>query len=348
VDDRNGLHAVCEAVQLNDHPVVRIGKANSHSVTEPFELGDHTVFLVFRTELTGRALFGSDTNEFTGLELRADGLHDRLHYASGQMAGYGSIETPSRKWNLTVLGREAGQMHAWMDGVDRSSGVEFGDTIRVGRFFRFSYTRFAKSDGEGLRVAEMLFYRRFLPDAERAQVTRYLAGKYGLAVEGAETPAETVAGTVAPSPGPPAAVGLAQLSTTARLNVNEAMAAIPWDRQDELDSPFEHDAEKQPTRLVCTREATRVRLHVSLPLESAVAGVNVRVLFRVNGAQFLRGEGSSGAFGGPEGAGRSSAWAEVIATLNAGDYVEVVTLPIGAAGQVTLSPDAAAFIAETR
>ena len=74
----------------------------------------------------------------------------------------------------------------------------------------------------------------------------------------------------------------------------------------------------------------------------------MRVLFRVNGALFLRGEGSSGPFGGPEGAGRATARAEVVATLNAGDYIEVVTLRAGEAGAVTITPDAATFIAETR
>lgn len=345
VDDRNGLHAVCEAMQINDLPAVRIGKSNSHGVTEPFELGDHTVFVVFRADLTGRALFGNEADEFAGLELRAEGLHDRLQYAAGQAVRYGSIDTPTRGWSLIVLGRDAGSLHEFVDGVDRSSGAEYGDTIRVGRFFQFSRTRFAKSDGEGLRIAEMLFYKRFLVEAERQQVTRYLAEKYGLAVQGTEAAPETVAG---PAPAPAPAAGLAQLSTTAGINVNEAMVAVPWDRQDELDPPFEHDAENQPARLVCTRDGTRVRLHVSLPLEATVDGVNVRVLFRVNGALFLRGEGSSGRFGGPEGAGRASAQAEVIATLNAGDYVEVVTLRAGGAGSVTIQPDAATFIAETR
>jgi hypothetical protein len=345
VDDRNGLNAVCEALQINDLPAVRVGKANSHSVTEPFELGDHTIFVVFRTSLNGRALFGSDTNEFAGVELRGNGLAERLQHAAGKMVSYGSVESPARSWSLTVLGREAGRLREFVDGVDRSSGTEFGDTIRVGRFFQFSRTRFVRSDGEGLRIAEMLFFRRFLPEAERQQVTRYLAEKYGLAAEGTEAPPEPV---FEAAPATVAEGGLAQLSTTVKLNVNEAMVALPWDRQDELDPPFEHDAEQQPTRLVCGRDETRVRLYVSLPLEAAVDGINVRVLFRVNGALFLRGEGSSGPFGGPEGARRASARAEVVTTLNAGDYVEVVTLRAGAAGNVTIEPDAATFIAETR
>ena len=50
VDDGNGRNAVCQALQINELPAVRIDKANSHSVTEPFELGDHTIFVVFRSD----------------------------------------------------------------------------------------------------------------------------------------------------------------------------------------------------------------------------------------------------------------------------------------------------------
>jgi len=343
VDEKNGLQAVREAGQINDLPAVRLGKSNSHKVTDPFELGDHTVFVVFRTDRTGRALFGSDTDEFSGLELRAEGLHDRLQLGGGRSAGYGSIETPTPAWSITVLARNLGRLHEFVDGVDRSSGAEYAEALRVGRFFRFSLSRFVKADGEGLRVAEMLFYRRFLSDAERAEVTRYLADKYRIAVEG---PAPESVAPAEPAAGAPAAV--AQLSTTTTLNVNEAMVAVPWDRQDELDPPFAHDPENEPTRLVCTRDGTRVRLSVSLPLSAPVDGINVRVMFRVNGALFLRGEGRSGSFGGPDGAAKGSVRAEVIATLNAGDYVEVLTLRAGAAGTVTIDPDAATFIAETR
>jgi len=75
---------------------------------------------------------------------------------------------------------------------------------------------------------------------------------------------------------------------------------------------------------------------------------NIRLLFRVNGALFLRGEGRTGPFGGPGGAGKASVTAEVLTTLNAGDYVEVVALRAGAAGTVTIDPDEAVFIAEVK
>jgi hypothetical protein len=196
-----------------------------------------------------------------------------------------------------------------------------------------------------MSVAEILIYGRWLPDAERNQVTSYLARKYELALE-QSAPADDGSpppGTVAVLP-----VELAQLSTTTKSNVNEAMVAIPWDRQDLLDSPFEHDPDGENTRLVCTRDNVRVRLYASLPLSAEVDGVNVRILFRVNGAMFLRGEGRSGSFGGAGGASQASVQASVVATLGAGDYVEVVALRAGAAGEVRVDPDEAVFLAEVK
>jgi hypothetical protein len=190
----------------------------------------------------------------------------------------------------------------------------------------------------------MIFYNRFLSDDERAQVTRYLAESYEIDLGGSlpETePVEYVEMVVAPA-------SMAQLSTTIKTNVNEAMVAVPWDRQDELDPPFRHDAKTNNTRLVCDEDETRVRLHVSLPLSADVDDVNIRLLFRVNGALFLRGEGRTGPFGGPGGAGKASVTAEVLTTLNAGDYVEVVALRAGAAGTVSVAPDEAVFIAEVK
>ena len=55
-----------------------------------------------------------------------------------------------------------------------------------------------------------------------------------------------------------------------------------------------------------------------------------------------------GGFGGGEGSAKASVRAEVVGTLNAGDYVEVITLRSGDAGSVTIDPDMAVFIAEER
>jgi hypothetical protein len=343
-DDGNGLHAVFESVQVNNLPAVRIRKGNSHSVKDPFELGDHTIFVVYRSKNPSRALLRDPADEFSGILLGSDRLHHQLRYGSLKSATYGTLSQDTRSFSITVLGRYAGVMKAFINNNDVSTGGEHSSTVGVGKFFALSLTRFARSDGDGMSVAEILIYNRYLADQERDEVTRYLAEKYAIEAEQIDPAAEAAPELVAAAP--PA--GLVQLSTTTKINVNEALVAIPWDRQDELDPPFEHDIENQNTRLVCTSDDTRVRLYVSLPLSASVDGVNVRVLFRVNGAMFLRGEGRSGLFGGAEGAAKGSAQAEVITTLNAGDYVEVVTLKAGAAGTVGVDPDEAVLIAEVK
>jgi hypothetical protein len=343
-DDGNGLHAVFESVQVNNLPAVRIRKGNSHSVTDPFELGDHTIFVVYRSKNPSRALLRDPANEFSGILLGSERLHHQLRYGSLKSATYGTFSQDTRSFSITVLGRYAGVMKAFINNNDVSTGGEHSSPVGVGKFFALSLTRFARSDGDGMSVAEILIYNRYLADQERDEVTRYLAEKYAIEAEQIDPAAEAAPELVAAA----LPAGLVQLSTTPKINVNEALVAIPWDRQDELDPPFEHDIENQNTRLVCTRDDTRVRLYVSLPLSASVDGVNVRVLFRVNGALFLRGEGRSGLFGGTEGAAKGSVQAEVITTLSAGDYVEVVTLKAGAAGTVSVDPDEAVLIAEVK
>ena len=45
-DDANGSTTVFHTVALNGKPLVEVGRLNSHSVADPFELKDHTIFLV--------------------------------------------------------------------------------------------------------------------------------------------------------------------------------------------------------------------------------------------------------------------------------------------------------------
>lgn len=342
--DNNGLPAVLEAVQVNQLPAVRVRKANSYSVAAPFDLGDHTLFLVLRADQTERALVRSEGNEFMGILLGNGGVTDELRYAAGQGAAYGTLpQAPPRGFGITVLGRQSDLMRGFRNGEEISTGAEHAAALRVGKFFDLAHSRYSRADGEGLRIAEMLIYNRFLSDGERGAVTSYLADKYAIeatAPEGEEFAPGGVLQYVA--------AGMAQLSTTSKINVNDVAVAVPWNRQDELDFPFDHDPEGQPTRLYCTQDETRVRLYASLPLTATVDGVHVRLLFRVNGALFLRGEGRSGVFGGEGGAGKGGVQAEVVATLNDGDYVEVVTLRAGEAGEVRVDPDTAVFIAEQK
>ena len=74
-----------------------------------------------------------------------------------------------------VLGREAGLLREFVNGVDVSAGNEVEGSLRVGKFFHLSFSRYAQADGDSLAIAEMIFYNRYLNDDERAQLTRLLA-----------------------------------------------------------------------------------------------------------------------------------------------------------------------------
>jgi len=348
----DALPAIFSNGQVGGLPALRIRKTTAFEVGNPFDLGDHTIFLVFKATLPDRALFRSESDRFSGLVLGRDGVHDEYHDGGirpGQVKRYGSRSERGDDYGITILARDEGALRFWLDGSEVSQSTTFNGSIRVGLFFALSHTTFAASDGEGLWIAEMLFYDRFLSDAQRASVTGYLAAKYGI---DSGKPSPTVV-AVPPEPSAPAmpeGVGwqVAQLSTTTVDNVNQAGFTVPWDRQDELDPSFVHDTEKNPTRLTVTGGATRVRLYVSLPLISRAPDANIRVLFRVNGGTYLSGEGRSGPVGVPEREVRASVHAEVIARLGQGDFVEVVTVPVGGPGEVVIEPGLAVFIAETR
>ncbi len=89
-------------------------------------------------------------------------------------------------------------------------------------------------------------------------------------------------------------------------------------------------------------------MYVSLPVSTAIAGTDIRVLFRVNGSAYMRGEGRSGLFGRDGATDSRTIYSEVVTTLNASDYVEVVVLREGAEGEVTIGSSAAIFIAEVK
>ena len=58
--------------------------------------------------------------------------------------------------------------------------------------------------------------------------------------------------------------GIAVLSTTAGINVNQPMLGVPWNHHELLEGPFRHDRKTSDSRLFCTKDDTRVRLYVSL------------------------------------------------------------------------------------
>ncbi len=346
--DRKGLPALFTPQQVNGLPAVQVRKAESYTVTAPFELGEHTIFLVYRADAPGRVLFRSNTDKLLGVILRGEGRTDQLQTSSPvQTTNYGTTTLPRGKFGITVLGREAGSLKAFINGTDVSVGAEYPGVMAVGKFFHLDHSQYAKSDGDGLRIAEMIFYNRYLTGGEREVVTRYLSDKYAIDVERHEETAVTAAaesGAVMEFLG----VGIAQLSTNSKADINGGMTVIEWDLQDVLDPPFQHDTASANSRLVCGQDGMRVRLYVSLPLSSSVPGANIRVLFRMNGSAYMRGEGRSGPFGGAGAEGKRTVRAEVITSMNRGDYIEVVALREGAEGPVTIDPSSAVFIAETR
>jgi hypothetical protein len=347
-DDKNGLPALYAPMQVNNLPVIRVQKGSKYSVASPFELGDHTIFVVYRADNAGRAFFRSNSDKFHGVILRAEGKWDQLQISAPiQTKNYGSSTQPGRAFGITVLARQSDLLMTFLNGVDISAGAEYPGVMVVGKFFRIDHNRYAKSDGEGLRIAEMLFYNRYLTGAERESVTRYLSDKYALEIEKHEEVTEEVqrqAGTVVTYEG----TSLAQLSTNSRANINEGAAVVAWDVEDALDSPFEHGSGANNSRLICTNDSTRVRLYVSLPVSTTIEGAHIRVLFRINGSGYMRGEGRSGIFGRAGATDKRTVYSEVVTTLNADDYIEVVVLREGAEGEVTIDSSAAIFIAEVK
>jgi len=331
--------------QINGKPIVYVRKG-AMSMATPFSMQEHTIFVVYKAEGGARKAFFHGASDSHGILLRR--LEQTLDtYQSGDtnpgnQMNYGTPTPAAPDYRITVLAREKSRLRSWFNGEDVSSNTEFPDSIPVNGFFFLKQTTAVKSMGNGLGIAEMLFYDRYLPHMERESVTQYLSGKYGIPVVSSAREVEVVDFPVAMS------LSLAQLSTTTKVNINDTAVAIPWDIQDELDSPFRHDPATNNTQLFCAQDGIRVRLYVSLPLTASVADVGIRVLFRLNGATFLRGEGRSCHIRTTDDQHRGWLSAEVITRLSAGDYVEVVTLREGAKGTVTIDAGAAVFIAEVK
>ena len=220
-------------------PVVQIRKANSYSVAAPFDLGDHTIFLVYSALCERCALFQSneEREKTSGLALREKGSQDQyLHRQS--VVNYNTGIDLGSDFSITMLGRDAGFLRSAVNGTDLSTMAYHDEPMRVGRFFRLSRSASSSSDGSGLRIAEMIFYGRFLGDQERESVTQYLSRKYGIELTGDPSSAP-------PRPPRESAVG-ARLSTRTTLNMNDPEAlAIAWQVQEKLQLPFHNVADAQ-------------------------------------------------------------------------------------------------------
>jgi hypothetical protein len=328
--------------QVNEKPVVSIRAENWFDVSAPFELEDHTIFLVYATENNNLALFRSDTHPHHGVILGQDGESHFYQNGKQGLFRYNHATPLGRDFSITVLGREAGLLRAFVNGVDISSGAAFPTKIRVGRLFQLKHTTFVGSDGQGLRFAEMIFYDRFLTDAERSGITEHLSEKYAIAIESdvIERSLVEIEGDVEVDE----EAVLVRLGTSAAPDLNVELAAVGWDSPVTVDAPFRFDPEEADTELHCTRDNTRVRLTLTLPLRSEVSGAQVQALILKNAEQYLPQVAVSGPFEGPDPS--STLRFRATLSLNAGDFFEVVTSRVGAAGPVLLDPAGAVLIVE--
>ncbi len=329
-----------------------------------------------RAAANSRALFRGSAMH--GIVLHGKG--NQHHYQNGspepgQQKRYCEPGDLPAAYAVTVLGRDdSGKLHAFVNGADVSAGTRFVDPIRIAKFFDLRHSTHSRSDGNGLFIADLAIFDRYLTDEERADVTEHMTRHYGLAAQaaaGGELAAGEPAAGSAPAAGEVAAEkpaprvpritaggpsAVAQLRTTDQdnLNVNPGLP-IRWTIQDVVDEPFRHDPEGSSERLHCTRDGTRVRLYASLPLWSTTAGPTVQLMVLKNGKQYLPVESWSAPFVPAASAQkpdetlyRSMVSIEVLTQLDAGDYVEVLTWKVAADGPVVLDARKAVLIAEVK
>jgi hypothetical protein len=336
---------IFNTLQLNGKPVVRISRATHFDVAQPIVLDDHTIFLVYASEHTRRALFQNDSDPKHGLILGHEG---RLHLYQNGKAGlfnYNDSTPLDLDYSITVLGREAGSLRAFVNGIDISSRIELPTQIRVGRFFHLEHTTHVTSDGEGLQIAQMIFYDRYLADDEREGVTRYLADLYGFDV-GTESAVVRKVVTQEGEIAVDEAAVLVRLGTGTDINVNDDLVAVGWDVADKVEAPFRFDPEGANTELHCTRDGTRVRLTVALPLSTEIAEARVRALLLKNAEHYHPEEATTDTFGGGSSGNQAVLGFQTVVDLDAGDFVEVIATRAGAPGQVRIEPGEARLVVE--
>jgi hypothetical protein len=338
VFDEKSDPATFHAVALNDLPVVQIGEGNRYAVARPFDLEDHTIFLVCATQLNERALFRSDASENRGVLLFHNSQSHQYRMGShGHVVSYNTPQRLKSDASITVLGREAGRLRSFVNGKDLSSGSTYREPVRVGVFFDLVMTKFVRRDGAGLHLAEMIFYERYLKHDEIRAVTEYLSGKYAIPVE------------ISAGPAPIRESDLrVHLTSSSPKNLNAALAAVEWNAQELVSAPFRIDLENDATAIHCERDGTLARVQVTLPLRTAVADAGLRVLILKavpSGGSFEESyheeEAGTGAFEERGGTWSATLELDTQVPLDAGDYIEIITLRKGGEGVVTLEPGAA-------
>lgn len=343
----DGVRAVFRTRQLNLEPVVEMRANTRFQVEQPFELQDHTVFVVYDTRQTRRALFYDDTEKRRGLVLLDAQQHHRYALEDPKKTvSYSGKPVPRKGFSITVLTRGKGLLGCLVDGVDLSSGIRFDPTIRVGGFFFVQPTGGGRGDADGLRVAEMIFYDRRLDSEEVAEVTAYLSDKYAIEVAASEPPP----GSVAPVDSatkrflPAQESARVWLGTQGFAEVNARAIVMRWHSQVKVEPPFRHDpGDETDSRLVCTQDGTRVELFVQLPLRTSSNNTRVQLLILKNGTEYLDEFGDSGPITGynPK---RARIEFHTTLDLNAGEFIEVVVRGIGKSGSVVIDPHFAALV----
>lgn len=349
VFDGSGLPARFVTQGLGKKAIVKPQKNGAYRVSAPFDLDDHTIFLVYRSGHDERVLFSSEQRPMLGVVLQ-DASKRHLYRSGGvgtQMVPYTRAITTGGEFGVTVLAREGGRLRAFVNEDDVSSAADIADVFRVGKLFQIVYSQFVDRDGLGLELAELLFYDRFLDRAERDSVTAYLIDRYGLRdrIRREETLKDRL-GALHDDKG----ARLTWLGTESADDLNrfDEVAAVSWTRRERVDPPFGHKPGELATRIECTRDATLVRVYLSLPLSAAHSGSNVRVLLLKNGATYLEDGTVSGPFGGEGVGANATVELETTILMDAGDFVEVVAQGIGEPGEVRLLPERALFVAEAR
>jgi len=347
-DQGLGLPSVFYTLQVNDKPTVVIGKASSFSVAEPFDLQDHTIFVVSRSGRPSRALFRSDKTLTVGVVLRVENERHLLQHGSAfEVTPYNQPLQMTAAYNISTLGRQDATLKCFIDGSDVSSNASYGDPIRVGKFFLIAHSRYSHSDARGLHVSEMIFYDRYLSHDERAGVTSYLSRKYAIDVLEEEevieaAPVEVVEEEpeVVEIALPSQAAARAWFGTTSAENVNETVYLVPWDVRQKLEPPFRQDS-RYPESRIYIDGAGRVEITVRLTLTTRELDTDLRLLILKNSVDYLPGEVSTGPMGLATEMGRATLTLSNTVDLAGGDYFEVVISRAAAEGEVLIEPESA-------
>ena len=337
---REDAPAVFRTKVLNEKPAISIHRLTRLDVTEPFELGDHTIFLVYSAKYSKRALLSSDENDSSGIVVDDESKFHYLQHGGGAYR-YNRFGSPSRDFKIALLGRELGSLRAAVDGLDVSSGGEIATPLRVGRLFEIRHTRFVTSDGESLLVAEMIFFDRYLTREEREGVMQYLADKYALPLY--ENPTEEPEEKTEEID--EAAVRV-RASNRGDLSVNDELVALPWDFIARNDEPFRFGSGQDNSRIYSMADGTRIRATVSLRLRSKVEAAKVRILFQINRESWVEQDAVNDPFEGAGGDKSADLHLQAEMMLDDGDFFEVITTREGAAGPVRVQAREALLIVE--